>query len=193
MTFEEAKIKLKRGRFWLWSKILAIVIVLVNIIVYLFVHFRHGHWHNFTIQDVSEIKIIKILELDYNFPWWTNIIFSLLWLSFYLGVFWYLRLDKYKLKQRKLDVGKYQGTLLAETEKELDQQLFIRDAYQFSLNFGSPIIGLVIAFYFRGALYGLVANIIFDLYFHVFMVAMILIWSFISPLYEIILKRPRKR
>jgi len=190
MTFEEAKIKLKRKQFWLWSKILAVAVITVNFIVYLFLHFRQGHWHSFSAQDLSEIEII---ELSYNLPWWTNIIFSFIWLAFSLGVYWYFYLEKLKLNQKKLDIVHFEIKQREKLDKELNFDLFVCEAYQFSLNYGAIILSLIAAIYFGGALYGLLANIIFDLYFHILMVVAILVWSFVSPFYEFILRRIFKR
>ncbi|MCX6798051.1 MAG: hypothetical protein NTX66_02470 [Candidatus Falkowbacteria bacterium] len=185
-SYEEARLDSQKKDFWFWSKVLALVVVAINVGIYLFLYLRYGHWHSFTYQDIAEIKII---EFDYDFPWWTNIIFSFLWLFLTLWVYWRLHLRWFKLDRAKVNLGKFQGRQRLDEEEELKLDFFIVDLYKFSLNFGGVGLGLLAAIYFGGALYGLVANIIFDLYFHGLMIMVIMIWSFIEPLYKFIFKR----
>lgn len=186
MGLQEARIQFKKKRLWWWSKILVVLIIIINFAIYLRLFLINGQCQDFTHQDLLEIRMIQLV---YSFPWWSNIIFSFLWLAYAQGIYWYLHLDHLKLNHEKLHLPCMRPEAREIKIKELDTEIFCCEALQLSFNFGGVALGLLAAIYFGGALYGLVANILFDLYAYFFMIILMLAWSYLSPIYKFIFKR----
>ena len=185
MTYEEALIAFKKKRLWVWSKVLAVIIVIANFVIYLVLHLQNGSWQSFTHRDIQELKA---LEFSYEFPWWSNLVFCFLWLAFFLGVHYYLYLRWFKCERALYKPCHLVGEKRSAHDQELKDRMLIYDFYKVS-NFGGAGLWLLAAVYYGGALYGLVVNIAFGIFSNLLAVGLIIIWNILLTIYEFFFAR----
>ncbi|MFA5162927.1 MAG: hypothetical protein WC441_00175 [Patescibacteria group bacterium] len=179
MTFTEAKINLQKKIFF-WKTGLAIIVIwLVALIVYLPPLIKGG-LSSISFQDIAELEFI---DIHYLISRWLDPLFILVWLLFITVFSWFLQARRLLLADQKLHSKSMNKTKdSASQEKEAEEESFMLDSYLFCFVFGGTAVGLWAAISFGAAFYGLISHLLFTVYLHVFMFAMAIIWSFLSPI-----------
>jgi len=186
-SFTEAKISLLKKSFLWRARLLAGLVWILAGVIYTCLWLRQDALKPLSQDDLADFNLLAI---KYCFPWWTDMIFALLWLAIAIYLIWYFKEKRFYLIDRQNKLSQLRGqSNYQEMVKELEDDIWLVDAYYFSIGIGGLGLGVVATFYFGGLLYGLVTYVFFALYFHVFMMVCLLAWSFLAPLVRFFIKR----
>lgn len=180
MDLRKAKWRLLKKDDWYRVEFFGIVLGIINLEFYLIMYLRYHGLHNFSQADISDIKLVN---LSYNFPWWSSSIFIFLWFGCLWLVNWYLSLLISKSQKAKRYCPNQSKKDLLQTEI-LDGEILFCKVLIRAFNIAGPILGAVFAVIYGGALYGLVFNLFFGAYILVFLFLFAALINFIPPLYR---------
>lgn len=174
MTFEEAKLDLERKKFFLIFKVATAFVIAINILIYLYLFITNGQLFSYTEQDLADLSLFS---LSYSLPWWSNALFSFLWLFFAAWIFWLIKKKRFLWERKKICWRQAGFKKDGLDRADIERWLLVIHIYDFSLNYGANALGLAAAIFWKGALYGFIVSFGFVLYFHLLMICLILIWN----------------